>query len=287
MTPKQATSGASAAAADKSAPRRTVTPAIEKGMTVLRLLAAADQPLSFGQLASQALMARSSLHDVCSSLVATGLVEKTPQGQYQIGLSVVELARRRLASMEIVSTFQSVCRTASPSPETIVLSVLSGSDVVYVSCLHGTRPLAVRYELGMRLPAAFTASGKAMLATLPDADVRELVGKSLSNPHGTTDGKSVAVLLRELEDTRRRRYSIDDEETARGMTCIGAPVFASDDPHAVGAVAISLVKSAADWFDTDARDHVCEIAAEVSRMLGATAGWWTAGFAERASASER
>jgi DNA-binding IclR family transcriptional regulator len=258
-----------------------VTPAIEKGMAVLRLLADADQPLSFGQLAARAVMARSSLHDVCSSLVATGLVEKTPQGQYTIGLSVVELARRRLSSMEIVSTFQAVCAAASPSPETIVLSVMSGSDVIYVSFIHGTRPLAVRYEIGMRLPAAFTASGKAMLATLPDKRVRELVGASVNNPLAGGNHKTVAVLLRELEDTRRRRYSIDDEETARGMTCIGAPVFAGDDPHAAGAVAISLVKSAADWFDTGTRDRVCEIAAEVSRLLGATAGWWTAGFAER------
>lgn len=269
LTPEAVSSVTGTASAGEPASRRTAAPAIEKGVAVLRLLAAADRPLAFGQLAAQAHMARSSLHDVCSSLVATGLVEKTPEGRYTIGLSVVELARRRLASMEIVATFQAVCRTLAPSPETIVLSVLSGSDVVYISCIDGARPLAVRYEIGMRLPAAFTASGKAILATLPEERVRELIGASVVNPLPHGSQKSVAALLRELHETRQCGYSIDDEETARGMTCIGAPIFAGDEPKAAGAVAIALVKSTADWLDSQTLDHMRAIAAEVSRRLGA------------------
>jgi DNA-binding IclR family transcriptional regulator len=252
---------------------RMRVPAVERSAAVLEALAASREPLTFGELAARVQYARSSLHDVCSSLVDAGLVEKTREGRYAIGLKIVELARRRLNSMEVVSAFQAVCRADGTSAETIVLSVLSGPDVIYVSFIDGQRPLAVKYEIGMRLPAAFTASGKAILSTLPQQRVRELLPAQLNNPHGIARRKSLRTLLAELELTRNRGYSIDDEETAIGMTCIGAPVFMANSDVAVGAVAISLVKSATDWFDSANSDYIRNMAGRISAQLGAHTTW--------------
>jgi DNA-binding IclR family transcriptional regulator len=251
-------------------PPRKAVPAIERAAAVLERLAATSEPLTLADLSKQVSMARSSLHDVCASLVATGLAEKSPSGRYQIGLKVVELARRRLASTDLVSTFQAVCRAHGSQAETVVLSVLSGSDVVYVSFIDGGRPLAVRYEIGMRLPAAFTASGKAILSTLPTAKVESLLGPHVDNRNGWGQRKSLPQLVQELHATRERGYSIDDEETARGMTCIGAAVFADDHSQAVGAVAMSLVKGSTTWFDTQLSDYIRQLAAEISRRMGAS-----------------
>jgi DNA-binding IclR family transcriptional regulator len=214
------------------------------------------------------------LHDVCSSLVRTGLAEKSPEGRYSVGLKLVELSRQRLASMELVQAFQRVTRTQPQPVETIVLSVLSGLDVVYVSFINGGRPLAVRYEIGMRLPAAFTASGKAILATLPAPAVRDLVGRRMLNPNACGSRKSIGALLIELDETRRRGVSIDDEETTRGMACIGVPIFAAGRPQAVGAVAVSLVKSATDWYDEHSSAYVRAVAAAVTHELGGDAASW-------------
>jgi DNA-binding IclR family transcriptional regulator len=244
-------------------------PAVERAAAVLEALAGSREPLTFGELAARLQYARSSLHDVCSSLVDAGLVEKTRSGRYGIGLKVVELARRRLNSMEIVSVFQAVCRADGTSAETIVLSVPSGPDVIYVSFIDGHRPLAVKYEIGMRLPAAFTASGKAILATLPMERVRDMLPAQLENTHGIGGRKSLRSLLAELKLTRERGYSIDDEETATGMACIGAPIYMGHSDEAVGAVAISLVKSATDWFESANSDFIRRIAAEISIQLGA------------------
>lgn len=250
-----------------SADRRPAIPAIDKAVVILNVLAANGEPVTFSQLASQVVMARSSVHDVCSALVRTGLAEKSADGKYQIGMKLVELSRHRLASMQLVQAFQRVSRSMGRPVDTVVLSVLNGPDVIYVSFIDGNRPLAVRYEIGMRLPAAFTASGKAMLATLPEREVRSVLGASVRNPR---DGavKLTDDLLTELQDGRERGFCIDDEETAPGMACIGSPIFAGGSDSAVGAVAVSVVKSATSWYDEDLTGYLRGLAGTVTQELG-------------------
>ena len=89
----------------------------------------------------------------------------------------------------------------------------------------GSLPLGVTYRIGMRLPAHCTATGKALLSTLPDEQIRALyrgaeLGKLTTHSHSTLTG-----LLADLNTTRLRGYAIDNEETREGMCCFGAPVF--------------------------------------------------------------
>jgi len=245
-------------------------PAVERSALVLDALAAAADGLTFAELATRVPIARSSLHDLCSSLEAAGLIEKLPGGRYLVGLKVVELARRRLDSTALVTAFREVFRSGAAPQETVVLAVRSGSDVVYLAYIDGDRPLAVKYQVGMRLPAAFTASGKAILSTLPAEAVRGLLPSVLSAA-GAGRQRRIEDLLAELERTRDRGYSIDDEETAAGMTCIGAPIVLGPGQEAVGAVAVSLVKSAQDWFDTAISEQVRSIATAIGQRMGSGA----------------
>lgn len=269
MAPPTGIPGAHESRQGRGAAARGRVPAVERAAMVLRAVSESDHALSFGELAERVPLARSSLHDMCFSLVETGFLERTPSGRYVIGIKVIELSRKRLNSMEIVSSFRDAVESMKAIPETIVLSVLAGADVVYVSFVDGHRPLAVKYQIGMRLPAAFTASGKAILATMEPEQVSKLLPAHLTNLYGRQAEKTLDDLLAELEATRQRGYSIDDEETAIGMTCIGAPVFTADQAEAVGAVAVSLVKSAQNWFDPKIGYYVQDVASVMSRRLGA------------------
>lgn len=219
-------------------------PALENASRILDVLADSGEPVAFSRLAACSGLPKSSLHNLCGELVRTGLVERRPDGRYRLGLRLVELARWRLATTDVVSRFAEACSTSDSVPdETVVLSVLDGSDALYLACRHGNRPIAIRYQIGMRLPAAFTATGKCLLAARSNADIRRLIGSDVvRNPHtGTT--KYVADLLRELEVVRERNYSVDDEDTAPGMICFGAPTYGVDHSHAEAAIGISLVKA--------------------------------------------
>lgn len=255
-------------------PRRMSSPAIDKAGLVLRAIAEAETPPTFSDLAARVPIARSSLHDVCSSLVRTGLVDKSGDGRYEIGMLVVELSRRRLASMNVVNAFHRAIGRLGAVQETVVLAVSSGADVTYVSFVDSGRPLAVRYEIGMRLPAAFTATGKAMLSTRPMDEVSRLYDSTIVGVNPRQPAKPRGHLIEELADTRRRGYSIDNEETAAGMICIGAPVFSAESDVAVGAVAMSLVKHANFALGAPYTDHITSIARDMTLLLGGDDAWF-------------
>ena len=249
-------------------------PAITKAVAVLRDLASSGEPVTLARLALDLNLPKSSLHDVCTTLVESGLVEKDGGGGYLLGPFVVELARQYLSSTDLVGNFLSLCRSLELN-EAIVLSVLNGTDVVYVACVNADRPLAIRYQIGMRLPAAFTASGKAILATKSDAEVRSLLGVGIDSLVHPGTSKSTVDLLAELALIRERGYSIDDEETAVGMICLGAPVVQGRSEECHAAVAISMVKSSSRPIPREVPDEVRRIAAMLSTNLGAATGWRT------------
>jgi DNA-binding IclR family transcriptional regulator len=101
----------------------------------------------------------------------------------------------------------------------------------------------VTFRVGMRLPAAFTATGKAMLSTLADADVDSLYGKKPLEGLTPRSVRSLPALKRQLREVRRLGYSIDDGETREGMYSFGAPVLNRTGSTAVAGVALSFFRA--------------------------------------------
>jgi len=68
---------------------------------------------------------------------------------------------------------------AAPVPVVAHLAVLGGSDVIYAGRVQGFRAPTTVSSIGVRLPAHLTATGRAMLAALPAAQVDEARGRQL------------------------------------------------------------------------------------------------------------
>lgn len=262
-----------AASAAQAAPRGSV-PAVMRAARLLDALAAAKEPVSLAALTAQLALPRSTVHGLCATLVATGLVTRFENGSYHLGARVMDLAQAFLSRTDLTAEFVKILEATNPMPEeSIVLSVLDDADIVYVACREGGRPFGLHLRIGMRLPANCTASGKALLATLDDARVDALA--RAGQLYGLTERSIVdpARLREELALVRRRGYAVDTEETRRGIVCFGAPVFRGAGTAAVAAVGISMPKLAldAELRATTIRT-VREVAAALSRRLGAGHG---------------
>jgi len=221
-----------------------LVPAVERAVTLMDALARAGRPQSLAELARDLGLPKSSLHGLLTTLVALGLARRDSDGQFALGVKPLQWADAFVGQSDLLRAFDERARTLPAlAAETVMLATLDGTDVTYLSCRQGTRPLAVNFRVGGRFPAACTSSGKAMLSSLADERVRALfAGRSL--PRLTRHGVgSVAALVRQLGEARERGYAVDDEETAEGMQCFGAPVFAARQPQAIAAVAVSLIKA--------------------------------------------
>ena len=112
--------------------------------------------------------------------------------------------------------------------ETVNLTMLDGSAVVYLARVETEWPLRMPLQPGSHVPLHCTASGKLLLALLPAARRRRIVDE-LALPrftdHTITDRRALDA---ELASIRRDDLSTDNEEYLAGLVCVAVPVAASD-----------------------------------------------------------
>lgn len=247
-----------------------LVPAVERAVRLVDALAAAGRPLSLSELVRTLDLPKSSVHGLLATLDALGLARRDAGGEYSLGMRPLRWADAWAGGSGLLQAFERhASGLAELQAETVMLAVLEGADVTYLACRQGSRPLAVNFRVGGRFPAACTSSGKAMLATCAPEDVRGLLPANL--PRLTQHGPTThAALARQLAGIRAQGYAVDDEETAQGMQCFGAAVFAGREPRACAAVAASLIKAGL----TSARREavtvaIRELARRMSQDLGA------------------
>ena len=274
MTPRASTVLRSVGRAVDPGPSSTgrLVPAVERASRLLDALSASRQPLSLADLSRALSMPRSSVHGLLATLVTLGLARRNEDAEFSLGPKALQWADAYTAQSDVLRAFgDRVDRSTELGTETVMLSTLDGADVVYLACRQGSRPLAVNFRVGGRFPAACTSSGKAMLATLPDAEVSQRLGAG-TLPRLTRYGMTgLPALLRQLDTARRQGWAVDDEETAEGMQCFGAPVIGARGPSAVAAVAVSVIKAGlTPRRRTELIDAIRLLARDVSIELGAT-----------------
>ena len=106
------------------------------------------------------------------------------------------------------------------------LSVLSGADVMYVARVQGFRAPTTVSAIGVRLPSHLTATGRAMLAKLPVAQVRALYPHrdDLITRH-SVGPRTLAELDGILAQSRSLGWAREDGEITPEYGSVGAAVL--------------------------------------------------------------
>jgi DNA-binding IclR family transcriptional regulator len=239
--------------------------AADKTLEVLEALAEHSR---VSDIAKSTALPKPTVHRILQTLVRHGFARTDGQGEYVGGPRILSLAGRFLQRLDIADQVRPVLRALQESTGwTVHLALLSGDEAVYAAKIEGAKPYTLASRVGMSLRLHCTSIGKAILATLPDDEVRALVrraGMPARTEHTLTDEDA---LLADLAEVRRRGYAEDHEENEAGVCAVGAAVF--DHTGSVfGAVsAAALVYQAEPAGERGAL--VVGAAAEVSRALGA------------------
>jgi IclR family transcriptional regulator, blcABC operon repressor len=250
-----------------------VVPSVLRAVRILDSFADGPPTANLTSLSRRLGLPPSSALALCNSLVQAGLLQRDPDGAYRLGSHALELSRSFLRQTDLHSEFQRALTEADAlRPVTVVCAVLQGRDVVYIGRRDGTQPVAVTYEVGLRLPAHCAASGLAMLSELSDAELAERYPPADRAGLPTLTPRSISTveeLYARLAQVRRRGYAVDDEETALGMLCVGVAIRSAGSTPA-GAVAVSLPKASARKRELPVlAADVGRLAARISGALGA------------------
>ncbi|GAA1545432.1 DNA-binding IclR family transcriptional regulator [Microbacterium ginsengiterrae] len=222
---------------------RDPAPAVTRSIRLLGLLAEAEGPRTLTELAGDLGLAKSSTTNLCLALEAGGMIQRTAQG-YRLGLRTAELGGAFAAQFNQIREFYNVCE-ASPvlRTELVQVALLDGADALYLARHEGSHSVRLGTPLGSRLPAALSATGRALLAELSDEDVTALLGADATFPALTERSiTSLSDLLEVLAAARRRGWALDAEESFRGVVGVAVALdgWAPSDPPLALGVAIRV-----------------------------------------------
>jgi DNA-binding IclR family transcriptional regulator len=236
-----------AMARDDTAESESLAPAVTRAGAILDLLAeSGGQAAGPSELARRLGLPKSSIANICNALAEIGLVRRIGTG-FALGRRLAELGGAYLASVDAVQEFYEACRLLpTGSEETVQLAILDDLEMTYLARHDGRQPVRLTSQIGRRLPATVTATGKAALASLDDAELdRRLAGVSELPALTVNSLATLGELRADLAVVRERGYAMDDEETVEGVVCYGVMIPGRRPGEGPYAASITLLKARA------------------------------------------
>jgi len=242
---------------------------IQKAGELLALFDREHAEWGVREVAAKLKMAKSSTHDLMSSLAKLGFLNKTEENRYRLGWRLVTLSETLLTTTELRKEARPVLEElAARYQETIHLAVLDDTQAVYVDKLEGRQ--AVRVELtslGARLYAHCSALGKILLAYSPEEEVKRIIqtsGLPRFTPNTITDEEE---LFQAFGKIRKQGYAYDLEEILPDLCCVGAPIY-NYTGQVIAAVSMSVPAYRFRRSQTEYRDAIVRTAKKISKRLG-------------------
>jgi DNA-binding IclR family transcriptional regulator len=228
---------------DTAAVSRAV-PAATRALEVLRALAAQPGPVPAAHLARELDVPRSTTYHLLAAMEAEGFVVHYPEDRaFGLGMAAFEVGSaylrhdplERLARALLVRLVDDL-RGAVPVVGQV--GVLHGRETLYLLQVSAPAAPTLVTAVGVRLPAQLTASGRALLAGLPAAQVRALFPDRSAFVDRTGSGpRSLSELRRLLAEDRRRGWSREDGEVTAGLGSVAA---GASDRRGVPAAALAV-----------------------------------------------
>lgn len=205
------------------------TAALAKGLGLLDMVADAPEPLRFAELLRASGLPKPTFARILRTLIAYGLVRQDEEGgTYMLGRRFLELSHRVWDTFDLLTAaIPELERLATELGETVTLCRLDGVLVQYLA-ERSEDGVAVRIEVGRRVPLHCTAAGKALLAFQDPAVGRALMERLVLDRFTPQTLTTPESLQADLTLTRARGYSVSYEEHLPGVNSVAAPVMGRD-----------------------------------------------------------
>ncbi len=238
-----------------------------KGFAILEILSSHEEPMGVTDIARDMDTPKSGVHRLLQVMREAGWVRQTEHGLYECSLKLWELGQRLSSRIDLLHLAGPAMRQlAAQTDETVHLSILDKTEVLYLEKLESPHPVRAFTRVGGRAPAYCVATGKALLAYADEQVVLESTQDM--QMYTAISLESRDELYRELELVRRQGYAINLGQWRGGVRGLAAPIM---DMHGNAVAAIGIAGPADRLSKTTLRDIaplVIAAAQSVSHELG-------------------
>lgn len=238
---------------------------VERALTLIQILAGAREPLMLSDLAARAQINVSTCHHIVATLVGRGFVLHAGRNRgYMLSSKLrelTELGARELDLSEFVRP--TLIALAEQLAEGVQMAVLRDNALMTQLRVGNSSCVAEPDELRKMSALHATATGKAILAWLPETEMARVISANGLNGYTANTITTLSGLIEELRHVRRSGFAIDNEELDKGVVCVGAAI--RDEK---GAVIASISATFAAHKNSDAyRSHVIRHVKDCARTL--------------------
>lgn len=212
---------------------------VGRALDVLEVFVHEQKPqLSLKEIADRLDQSMNTVFRLLYTLAAHGYVIKNNK-QYELGSKLLDLTSAKMRHTDLVAVARPYMDSLLERfRETVNLGIIMDGMVRYVEVRESPERFRLVERVGGTDPLHCTALGKAHLAYLPFAEVRELMrihGMPRVTEHTLN---TMSALKADLEETRARGYAIDDQESMLGGYCVAAPIL-NNKSHPLAAMSIA------------------------------------------------
>ncbi|SHR30873.1 transcriptional regulator [Mycobacteroides abscessus subsp. bolletii] len=252
----------------------SASPAVGRSLELLMALAARTGPVGAATLARELNIPRSTVYHLLDVLIKYHFVVYLPaQHGYGLGVAAFEIgsAYMRREPLELLAR-PVLRRLVDRIGETAHLGVLHGAETLYLikeQPAVARMPVTLVTDVGVRLPAQLTASGRSMLAHLPAAQVRALFPSNTGFVVRTGRGPTSLPQLRNmLAEERAQGWAEEDGLITEGLHSVAACAF----DHSSRPVAAISVTRRTDRSSVIVQDVVREVRHAAQQLTWAMSG---------------
>lgn len=246
---------------------------LERGLAVINSFARERRAQTLSEVAQYTGLTRATARRVLLTLAELGYVTQTNR-EFALTPKVLDLGYSFLSSFRVVELAQqSMEQLVDEVKESSSMSVLDGSEIVYVARVPTTRIMTIALALGSRLPVYPTSMGRVLLAHRPDEEIEEYVSSTTFEQLTSNTVTSPAEFRQILSDVGAQGYALVDQELEEGVRSIAAPIRnAEGEVIAAMNVSCHAARVTVSQMKKEFRPRLLAAADEISERVGSLVG---------------
>ena len=215
---------------------------LRKAFSLLNAVAASSQSLTIAEASAAAGISRPTGYRIVEALIAEGHLSQDSSGRLHVGFASLPLAAKVLDTnrlrMDALPALQDLSKSTGRRSN---LGVLYRGRILHI--VGAEKPsLPIRYaRFGKIVPLHCSAMGKALLAYLPEDQVKMLIDNQGMNAYTTNTITTYKAFMKDLEKVRTNGFSVSNQEHVAGLFAVAAVVRDGSGPIAsIGLLGRSL-----------------------------------------------
>jgi DNA-binding IclR family transcriptional regulator len=240
---------------------------IKRAASVLRALSESDSAgMRLSDLAAATGLHKATAYRILVTLMKEDLAEQDQARRYHLGAETWILGMAAAPRFDIRQVAApSLDRISKATGDTTFLSIQSSREAICIDRREGSFPIrTLTLEVGSRRPLGVGAGSLALLAYLPDDEIKQ-INAANAKALARYPGFAARDLRTLIAETRSNGYSFNDGRIVPGMSAVGVPIFG----HRSRPVAALSCAAISERMEPERRATIVTVLQEQARAIAA------------------